>query len=1711
MKNKISKIGISTIVLILMLLGICQIAKYEINNTFEKAQDLKALNTAPGNLMQGEKDPNNYNYNINTGTWEAIYGYTSYGVPYYKDFQIYCMEPGAAITYKYDIRYETAKAEDGKRYTKYRGHASVPHNGKTTPPVYSVIGKYDLPPAAAYIVSDEPIGKWSEKKQNAIWNLRDGVYYNSETGKYEQGDNGIIGSGTDTKHDKTTDYDPEALDYAEYDTLVRNKGLKPEDKTNLSDVTTKVDQDAKEYTIGPFNMTYTNGIYGNIAFSGVSEMTVVGYNSKGDMVRDDIKIEKLILKDMATGLYGNAVAPEYFEPSEDLKVDETKQVYPLPGQEFQIIFKDPNEKLDEDDDDRIAAISIKIKYKYMLSTGKYTKLRGTKYTVRYTHNSHSRKGTCIKVGYLVQTGQQDIMAADAIRSIYEQEFILGEDNPFKIGTTMNLGGHVWEDVPGGKENISDGISSILLEQEDGQDKVLPNVKVTLYTKDGEIAKLLSNPEEEGISEGKILHRVNPTYTDEDGNYLFEGVDSMKQYYVTFEYNGQVYLPTDYLTIGDKQYSSVNDMINVGLYNKEEWKITSKGTEENDEREEYNEKFKEIGSSPLNYKSSNSLDSGYLERRDYNETFSRDQLMGFILDEDGNYYKEDDLALIDGFYKIEDGNIVETDELQEGMISRKIKEFIYENKKYPDEDELKEIYEDVADEALGRSASRKEKAEIWKKLQFIEDCKISSYTKPQEDELDLYPAIKKFIINLPADHEGFETAKEAQEYEYNLANQVLDGKLYTPIYPGQLFINQGLWRRQEANLGLRKDVAYAATRINDETTVYTYDKRSQLTTAERKRLAELKKIYDEDRTNKENYKKYLDYKEEIENKYYWEIQLRMRDYNNYYAMGYTREIYKADYNYRSSLTNKSGKDLELYVTYKITVRNSSTSILSEVTEIVDYYDKDYTYVEDLSWVMYKQNSSNDDDKELMLSKDDYYQTIDKLQFQGNLANRNIAKPIDSEVGTSRYGHDSQQEEMEDHYNSVYVRGLDNKKLESGEEAFVYLTFKVNTDKDNKILLDDDGTYKQNYAEINGYTTYYRDGTKLPNNQTKSDKDAAGLIDINSNPGNLSYEDIEDQDSKYEKNFEDDTDRAKSIKVTVDNDKGRFVRAIKGNVWEDERTQNVSNSVMGDGVRQDGELGVQGVTVKLIEKLANGGEYEWAEVSTDANGNYEFKDMGRDPGGEPYIIPGNYIVRFQYGDKDATLLTNTNKGANATSYNGQDFKSTVYQKDMKNGKELAGYNDQNYDIKKADALGTNLSDAKDVWSRREAVNNYSSNNGKGVTNHIAEVLASPYANKIDSNLIKELKDNTSMVAETGIIELKGEYDRDKTDGDKDTSNGKDDYLYGNDTNGNYTLNNVDFGLTERPKAGLELGKKVTHIRVTLANGNTLFDSSKGTTDLTWTQGKPYNLASTKSGDKYPEFYKQNHRYAFRNVKYGNKGSVNDIVSGAYDSTFNNGLIVVTMDEELMHGATIQISYELTVTNVGEIDYTGKDFYYKGAGASNNTKVTTAANTVLDYVSNNLKYRAEENNGNWSVINNPVSTAGLNSNIANGVSKIGTVLQTNKLGKALIPDKDKQKSTATVGLVLTQLITPDNNADDRTYDNMAEITTISNSVGRRMAYSIQGNQDPTADIPSEVDSVKAEQVVILPPFGSGNMIVYICLGVAVLAILSTGIILIKRKFKN
>ena len=60
--------------------------------------------------------------------------------------------------------------------------------------------------------------------------------------------------------------------------------------------------------------------------------------------------------------------------------------------------------------------------------------------------------------------------------------------------------------------------------------------------------------------------------------------------------------------------------------------------------------------------------------------------------------------------------------------------------------------------------------------------------------------------------------------------------------------------------------------------------------------------------------------------------------------------------------------------------------------------------------------------------------------------------------------------------------------------------------------------------------------------------------------------------------------------------------------------------------------------------------------------------------------------------------------------------------------------------------------------------------------------------------------------------------------------------------------------------------------------------------------------------------------------------------------------------------------------------------------------------------------------------------------------------------------------------------------------------------MAYSVVGNQNPTAANASEIDSCLAEKVIILPPFG--NTHIFYTLGAIIAIILAAGIIFIIRK---
>lgn len=563
-----------------------------------------------------------------------------------------------------------------------------------------------------------------------------------------------------------------------------------------------------------------------------------------------------------------------------------------------------------------------------------------------------------------------------------------------------------------------------------------------------------------------------------------------------------------------------------------------------------------------------------------------------------------------------------------------------------------------------------------------------------------------------------------------------------------------------------------------------------------------------------------------------------------------------------------------------------------------------------------------------------------------------------------------------------------------------------------------------------------------------------------------------------------------------------------------------------------------------------------------------------------------MRFIYGSTDETVLSEkaidyktgeiisnpvTQKlgysGAtaiNQKSYNGNDYKSTSYQVESELFNGVGAYRNNTsgsykYNFEEAD--GKNQSDAKDImkdmdysslssiiqsignWrlkvaknplnlvnidNTREIVEKYS--NGD-VTNELAEILASyehlpSSESKARENLDTFIK-NTYMVAETGIIDMKYEYNREES-GTSSTGKGNIGSSNDDEKGGHYVLENLDFGLVERPKAQLKVTKQITNVKMTLADNSVLFDAIAKATNVLW-------MDHTAHGQDTKNTYSTGNNYE-RNSSF----MLNPIVRIKATS---KGKVQLTMDEELMHGATIQITYAITVANVGEVDYKEDQFYYTGKVGDTGTIVKTNPRKLIDYVGtqlhewgdrydktatrNNLQFNSNQN-PEWQVITmDKVLQDGLvNKAYETSIKKYTKdhIIVTEAISKDLIPliadtseaknqiaNKFKEdpmnaldvvnasQSVSGVQLILTQMITQDNTNDDKTYNNMVELVTTKNTVGRKMAYSIVGNQDPTIE-PYEIDADDSQDVVILPPFG--NTPIFYVLISAVAFILIAGI---------
>lgn len=622
-------------------------------------------------------------------------------------------------------------------------------------------------------------------------------------------------------------------------------------------------------------------------------------------------------------------------------------------------------------------------------------------------------------------------------------------------------------------------------------------------------------------------------------------------------------------------------------------------------------------------------------------------------------------------------------------------------------------------------------------------------------------------------------------------------------------------------------------------------------------------------------------------------------------------------------------------------------------------------------------------------------------------------------------------------------------ESNKNIYVEYTLTRNGVKD--ILFDKNGNQKtnieglENIVEINSYSTY-------------SDKDftkSYAGIDSNSNPGST----VPGNKDTYE----DDTDYAPGLILEVANP-----REIKGTVFEDnavDPTEGGTNRErLGNGKFDDGEKTISGVQVGLYK------EADFEEIK-DEDGKIidmqlesEAKPVGTTTyGGDNKdstvkdgtftikdFAPGEYRIVYFWGDGKYTI---------------EDYKSTIWTSDNKNEKD--GNPNTWYRVN----THIRYSDAKDNYATRLKIDSEDTS-----------------IDKMDSmtNIDKMDSKTNSM---TFGVELKDDIYNRKTE-----TSGIDKVTF--------SIENIDFGVIERPRQSIDVTKRAKSMKITLANGQVIADAK-----IVEKDGK-LQLEQQVKGVIYTEPSDKN------NPK--------------------NGQIKAEIDNELIQGATVEIKYEIKVQNNSEIDYDSKGYYCYGEKGEEIVKIK--ASGVYDYLDNTMiandentewetktivnynekvskptimeeyfKYQSSsiDSSGNTEIrvwyeeFKEQYATAIKNWNITEikeaRKKKLAdkTILHNANLEGEIAPGDSKQAS-----LTASKILT---NTDEIELNNDIEITeaTRNKRTGRKVTPQYSFLYD------------RGETVTITTPTGENkNYILITIVAISFFVILGTGIVFIKKK---
>ena len=605
--------------------------------------------------------------------------------------------------------------------------------------------------------------------------------------------------------------------------------------------------------------------------------------------------------------------------------------------------------------------------------------------------------------------------------------------------------------------------------------------------------------------------------------------------------------------------------------------------------------------------------------------------------------------------------------------------------------------------------------------------------------------------------------------------------------------------------------------------------------------------------------------------------------------YERQLHESSISY--SATPEGTPNLYADITYKIYLQNKSNSLTAKIKELTLDYDNE------LNLISYGYENSG---------------TTQEVSEQEIVAN------------TVYGGTENLKEAV------ISLEKLEDKKISAGKKEVLEVTFRVYADTIARILNNPVGIKFDMMAEVSKYSTYTQQMT------------AYASIDKNSASRNEKVQ-IDTDNTFVTDTFENDTTIAPTFKLS----KGTQTE-LSGIVYEDSPKESTPIKISGNNIYErvgDGiynnENVMANVLVELLSVPMENGQYDSDTARTGENGQQAYdvaklyqenkttqgessKVLARTYTNEKGeykfegLTAGNYVIKYTYGKNMKDVDENGQEKGTIRS------ATAIYTSDGKTKlKEIEAR-----EYKSTVITSGEISNAMNITDGKAHLN--------GDYSWFLKSPETRYSDAVDdveyrANLEKEAKINyeilkgtktyvyENMEAYTPYFKLGVEEFNDQQSGAtlETQEDGTLNYVF--------TIDNVDFGLIERPIVDLQVDKVITGLKVSLGNGQVLIN------------GDP-------SKDSLP-----------------------------YVRTGLDDFVPIEMDTELLQNATIEEEYTIKITNNSELDYSiypiwgtdntqkvalRRNYYYYGTqeGLTTDEAVTTRIDVLGDYIGSELT--ADEN---------------------------------------------------------------------------------------------------------------------------------------------------------